>query len=178
MLLKLEKLFTRGNKVLGKFTAILLLLLVANVFYDVVMRYFFRNSSVGMQELEWHLFSMVFLLGISVALLDEAHVRVDFLYERYSLKTKVIVNIFGTVFFLIPLALLIATGSVDYVADAYLSGEISEDPGGLPYRFIIKAMIPISFILLIFSACGYIIKNINLYRFASSIDTSTDEVQK
>lgn len=178
MLLKLEKVFMRANKLMGKFTSVLLLLMVANVFYDVVMRYFFRNSSVGMQELEWHLFSMVFLLGISVALLDEAHVRVDFLYERYSVKTKALVNIFGTVFFIVPLALLICTGSVDYVMDAYMIGEISEDPGGLTHRYLIKAMIPFSFALLLVASCGYVIKNINRYRFASFTESDVDGGEK
>lgn len=138
--------------------------MILNVFYDVLMRYFFHNSSVGMQEMEWHLFSLVFLYGISVALMDEAHVRVDFLYEKYPVKTKAVINIVGTLLFLLPLALLITTGSYEYVMDAYTTGEISEDPGGLTHRWIIKAMIPASFIFLIFSAVGYVIRNINIYR--------------
>lgn len=178
MLLKLEKVFMRANKVMGKFASILLLLMVANVFFDVIMRYFFRNSSVGMQELEWHLFSMVFLLGISIALLDESHVRVDFLYEKYNVKTKAIVNICGTVLFIVPLALLICSGSVDYVMDSYLIGEISEDPGGLTHRYLIKAMIPFSFVLLLVASCGYVVKNINRYRFASSLEVSENGGEK
>lgn len=167
MLVKLECFFNSVLRVVGRITSILLLLMIVNVFYDVIMRYFFQNSSVGMQELEWHLFSLVFLFGISVALLDEGHVRVDFLYEKYSIKTKAVINILGTVLFLVPLALLVSTGSFDYVMDAYTSGEISEDPGGLTHRWIIKAMIPLSFFFLIFTAIGYIIKNINIYRGVS-----------
>ncbi len=150
--------------VVGKITSILLLLMIFNVFFDVVMRYFFRNSSMGMQEMEWHLFSIVILFGVSVALKDEGHVRVDFIYERYSIRKKAMINILGTIFFLVPLALLVATGSIDYVMDSYNINEISEDPGGLTHRWIIKAMIPFSFIFLIFSAIGYVIKNINIYR--------------
>lgn len=164
MLVTLEKYFRGIVGVVGRVTSILLLLMILNVFYDVVMRYFFHNSSVGMQELEWHLFSLVFLYGISVALMDEGHVRVDFLYEKYSIKTKALVNIGGTILFLLPLALLVTTGSYEYVMDAYTTGEISEDPGGLTHRWLIKAMIPASFIFLIFSAIGYVIKNINIYR--------------
>ncbi len=164
MLIKLENFFDSVAGVVGRITSILLLLMILNVFYDVVMRYFFHNSSVGMQEMEWHLFSIVFLFGVSVALLDEGHVRVDFLYEKYSVKTKAIVNIIGTLFFLLPLALLVSTGSYEYVMDAYISGEISEDPGGLTHRWIIKSMIPLSFFFLIFVAGGYVVKNINIYR--------------
>lgn len=164
MLVKLESFFNSVLKIVGRITSILLLLMIFNVFYDVIMRYFFHNSSVGMQELEWHLFSLVFLFGISVALLDEGHVRVDFLYEKYSVKSKAVINILGTILFLIPLALLVSTGSFDYVMDAFNSGEISEDPGGLTHRWIIKSMIPFSFFFLIFTALGYIVKNINIYR--------------
>jgi TRAP-type mannitol/chloroaromatic compound transport system permease small subunit len=140
--------------------------MIFNVFYDVVMRYFFHNSSVGMQEMEWHLFSVIILFGVSVALKDEGHVRVDFLYEKFSVRKKAMINILGTIFFLLPLALLVASGSVSFVMDAYATGEISEDPGGLTHRWIIKFMIPLSFVFLIFSSIGYIVKNINIYRGA------------
>ena len=167
MLIRLEQFYMAVNKLVGRVLSFLLVLMTLNVFYDVIMRYFFQNSSVGMQEMEWHLFSIVFLFGISVGLLGEGHVRVDFLYDRYSVKTKALVNIIGTIFFLLPLALLIFLGSFEFVQDAYTSGEISEDPGGLPYRWVIKAMIPISFGWLVFCSIGYAIKNINLYRSAT-----------
>jgi TRAP-type mannitol/chloroaromatic compound transport system permease small subunit len=166
MLVKLETIIESVVNVVGKITSVLLLLMIFNVFYDVVMRYFFHNSSVGMQEMEWHLFSVIILFGVSVALKDEGHVRVDFLYEKFSVRKKAMINILGTVFFLLPLALLVATGSVGFVMDAYTLGEISEDPGGLTHRWIIKSMIPIAFIFLIFSSIGYIVKNINIYRGA------------
>jgi len=166
MLLKLERFFDLVISRVGKVISLLLLLLIFNVFFDVVMRYFFHNSSVGMQELEWHLFSMVILYGVGVALKDDGHVRVDFLYEKYSVKTKAMVNICGTLLFLLPLALLVTFGSVEFVLDSYSMSEISEDPGGLTHRWIIKSMIPVAMMFLIFSAAGYVIKNINLYRGA------------
>ncbi len=166
MLVKLEKITDSVIDFVGKITSILLLLMIFNVFYDVIMRYFFRNSSVGMQELEWHLFSIIILYGVSVALKDEGHVRVDFLYEKFSKRKKAMINILGTIFFLLPLALLVAFGSIEYVMDSYRINEISEDPGGLTHRWIIKSMIPFSFTFLIFSSIGYVIKNINIYRGA------------
>lgn len=164
MLIRIEKFYDRLNRIGGKILSFLLVLMTLNVFYDVIMRYFFHNSSVGMQEMEWHLFAIIILFGVSVGLLDEGHVRVDFLYDRYKPKTKAIINIIGTIFFLLPLALLIFFGSFDFVYDAYSTGEISEDPGGLPYRWIIKGMVPLAFGCLVFSSVGYAIKNINLYR--------------
>ncbi len=166
MLVKIEAIFDSVVNIVGKITSILLLLMICNVFYDVIMRYFFRNSSVGMQEMEWHLFSIIILFGVSVALKDEGHVRVDFLYEKYSVRKKAMVNILGTLFFLLPLALLVASGSWGFVMDSYSINEISEDPGGLTHRWIIKSMIPLAFIFLIFSSFGYVVKNINIYRGA------------
>ncbi|MFH0785809.1 MAG: TRAP transporter small permease subunit [Pseudomonadota bacterium] len=168
MLIKIEHFYRRLNRVWGKILSVVFLLMALNVFFDVVMRYCFHNSAVAMQELEWHLFSIVILFGVSVSLLDEAHVRVDFLYDRFSIRKKAIINIIGTIFFLLPLALLILFGSFNFVHDSYQIQEISENPGGLPYRYLIKGMIPLAFLLLIFTAFGYIIQNINLFRNSRS----------
>jgi TRAP-type mannitol/chloroaromatic compound transport system permease small subunit len=175
MLIKVEQFFMRVNRILGKILTVVLLLMTLNVFFDVIMRYTFHNSSVGMQEMEWHLFSILILFGVSVALLDEGHVRVDFLYDRYSEKRKAIINIIGTLLFLLPLALLILFGSFGFVSDAYQIGEISEDPGGLPFRWLIKAMIPIAFLVLIFSSVGYTVKNINILRRENRSQLTADK---
>lgn len=164
MLDKIEKIISRIVDTMGIVLAVTLLLMVVNVAYDVMMRYMFRASSVGMQEMEWHLFAIIILFGVGFALKHEAHVRVDFLYDRMLPKTRALINIFGTLLFLMPLSLLILFGSVDFVYDAYSMNEISEDPGGLPYRWIIKCMIPLSFGFLLFSATGYILQNINIFR--------------
>jgi len=164
MLEKLEKIITHLVNGVGKLLAVVLLLMVLNVAFDVMMRYLFHASSVGMQEMEWHLFAIVILYGVGVALQDEAHVRVDFLYDRMSLRTKSLINIVGTLVFLMPLSLLILFGSFAFVGDAYFTHEISEDPGGLPYRWLIKSMIPVAFGFLLISATGYILKNVHQLR--------------
>jgi TRAP-type mannitol/chloroaromatic compound transport system permease small subunit len=119
-----------------------------------------------MQEMEWHLFAIIILYGVGVALQHEAHVRVDFLYDKMSIRTQSLINIVGTILFLMPLSLLILFGSFDFVVDAYTINEISEDPGGLPYRWVIKSMIPVAFGFLLFSATGYILRNIQQLRSA------------
>ncbi len=164
MLEKIEKFIGKAVDGIGLILAVSLLLLVINVAYDVMMRYLFHASSVGMQELEWHIFAVIILFGIGVALKHEAHVRVDFLYDRMRPRTRAIINICGTVLFLMPLSLLILFGSFEFVLDAYTMNEISEDPGGLPFRWIIKGMIPLAFGFLIFSATGYILQNITTFR--------------
>jgi TRAP-type mannitol/chloroaromatic compound transport system permease small subunit len=156
--------FIKFNKFLGNITAILLLLMMFNILLNVILRYFFSYGSIAMQEMEWHLFSVMFLLGISYALQDEAHVRVDFIYDRFSNKRKALINIIGTILFLIPFALFIIYGSYEFVFDAYAVAEISENPGGLTHRWIIKAMIPLSFFILFLSGISYIFKNLQTIR--------------
>jgi len=164
MLLKLETLFDRFSDVMGWIAGILNLAMLCNVFYDAIMRYFFSSGSIALQEMEWHLFSMVFLFGIAYGLKEDSHVRVDVFYDRFSPRWKAIVNIGGTALFLLPLSVLIVEGSVWYVGEAYMSGEVSGDPGGLPYRWLIKIVIPASFVFLIVSATGFIIHNVNVLR--------------
>ena len=161
---KLDNFFDGIINIIGKILSFIFLLMVFNVLYDVVMRYFFHNSSVAMQEMEWHLFAVMILYGVGYALKEEAHVRVDFIYDKLQPKTKAYINIFGTILFLIPVAILIIFGSYEFVMDAYLTNEISEDPGGLTHRWIIKSMIPSGFVFLIFSAIGYIIKQLKNIR--------------
>lgn len=164
MLVRVEQFYRRINRVAGRVLAVVLVLMTVNVFYDVIMRYFFHNSSVGMQEMEWHLFSIVILFGVSVSLIEEEHVRVDFLYDRFKPTTRALINIYGTIFLLLPLAMLVFFGSFGFVKDAWEIGEISEDPGGLKYRWLIKGMIPMAFAYLMFSSIGYVVQNINHYR--------------
>ena len=139
------------NKALSITTTALLLLLIANVFIDVVLRYAFNNSSIALQELEWHLFSAMFLLSIAYGLQNDTHVRVDVFYLNFSLKTQAFIDIIGSLVFILPISLLIAYYGFDFAYLAFEIGEKSGDPDGLYYRFIIKSIIPISFILVIVS---------------------------
>lgn len=130
----------------------LLLLTIANVFVDVFLRYIFNNASIALQEMEWHLFSSMFLLGIAYTLQHDAHVRVDIFYAKFKPKRQALINLIGVVIFVLPISLLISYYGLDFAFQSFLLSEQSGDPGGLMYRFIIKSMIPISFILLIISA--------------------------
>jgi len=163
MLLRLEKVFDRFSDLMGWIAGVLNLLMLLNVFYDAIMRYFFNRGSIALQEMEWHLFAMVFLFGIAYALKEDGHVRVDVLYDRFSPRHKAMVNIAGTVLFLLPLCVLVIEGSVWYVHEAFSTGEVSGDPGGLPYRWLIKLVIPASFVFLVVSAVGFVIHNINIF---------------
>lgn len=162
MLLKLEIFFDRFSDVMGWIAGVLNLVMLVNVFYDAIMRYFFKTGSIALQEMEWHLFAIVFLFGIAYGLKEDGHVRVDVLYDQFSARNKAIVNIAGTLLFLLPLSVLIIEGSVWYVQEAYTSGEVSGDPGGLTHRWLIKLAIPASFVFLVVSAIGFVIHNVNI----------------
>jgi TRAP-type mannitol/chloroaromatic compound transport system permease small subunit len=164
MLLKLEKLFNRFSNLMGWIAGFLNLVMLVNVFYDSIMRYFFNTGSIAMQEMEWHLFSVVFLFGMAYTLKEDGHVRVDILYDLFSPRWKATVNIGGALLLLIPLCLLIIEGSFWYVHEAFSSGEISGDPGGLGYRWLIKSVIPVSFVFLVISTIGFVLHNINIFR--------------
>jgi len=170
MLEKLEIFFDTIADYIGYVCSFLMIAMMLNIFYDVFMRYLFKNGSIAMQEMEWHLFSVIILLGTSYALKEDSHVRVDILYTKFSEKHKALVNIIGVFLFMTPIALLIATGSVGFVVEAFTSHEISSDPGGLTHRWILKAFIPASFWLLIFMSIGFVIKNVNLYRKAIKLE--------
>ncbi len=135
--------------ILGNFCSLLMLLMIINVFYDVIMRYFFNDVSIGMQELEWHLFAAMFMFGIAYTLKEDGHVRVDIFYETMSARKKAIINIFGSVVLALPMTLLIFYYSWDYTLEAYEMGEGSGDPGGLPHRWIVRSIIPLSSLFLV-----------------------------
>ncbi len=177
MLIKIESFFNAISKFLGYLTAFATVLMAVNVFVDTMMRYLFHWGSVGMQEMEWHLLSVVILLGIPFTLMEEGHVRVDVIYDRLSHKKRAIINIIGTVIFIMTFSLLIATGSINFVIESFVSGETSNDPGGLPYRWIVKSLIPFSFFLLAFMSIGYIVKYINIFRHGDSLEkTDKDDI--
>ncbi|KAA0441294.1 MAG: TRAP transporter small permease subunit [Candidatus Thioglobus sp.] len=137
----------------------LLLLTIFNVFIDVLLRYVFSNSSIALQELEWHLFSSLFLLSIGYTLQADAHIRVDVFYAKFSPKKQALLNLVGLTIFVLPISLLSAYYGFDFAYQSFLLSEQSGDPGGLTHRFIIKSMISVSFILTIISALIFARKN-------------------
>ena len=88
MLERLEQFFNRIADYIGYLCALLMVAMMLNIFYDVFMRYVFKNGSIAMQEMEWHLFGVIMMLGISYALKEDSHVRVDVLYSSFAPKTK------------------------------------------------------------------------------------------
>lgn len=137
------------NEWVGRVVAWITLGLVLVVFADVIMRYLFRTSFVFVQELEWHLFAFIFLIGAGYTLRHDGHVRVDIIYQHLGPKAQAWVNVVGVLVFLIPGCLLVIITSWKFVLSAWSVLEGSPDPGGIPLRFLVKGCIPVGFSLLL-----------------------------
>ena len=168
---------------LGAIAAGMLILLVLIMTYNVIARYAFSDSSLGLEELSWHFYASIFLLGIPYALKHGSHVRVDLLFERFSRKTQSLIDLVGSVVFLIPTCLIIIWGGWNFTAAAYQLGvqpdsigsffaqlvstgigEKSQDPGGLLNRWIIKAVIPLSFFFLLLASSAFMLQRWCVFR--------------
>lgn len=113
---------------------------------NVLLRYMFSTGSVWSQELEWHLLVPISLLGMSYALRHGDHVRVDIFFSKYSERMKLITDIVTAVLSVI-VCLIVVRLSIFYVAQSWNYSEGSANPGGIPYRYLLKALIPLGFAL-------------------------------
>lgn len=149
---------------LGYLTAFVLSILVLLVVYDATARYLFSEGSTALQELEWHLFDVVILFGIAYTLKEGAHVRVDIFYDKFSHKTKTLINLISNLFFILPLSLLIIYIGIDFVHLSFVQHEASSDPGGLKYRFLVKSLMPLSFIFLALQAIKDAVEDFGMWK--------------
>ncbi|MCB4743795.1 MAG: TRAP transporter small permease subunit, partial [Sulfurovum sp.] len=156
--MKCSHLLEQLSKYAGFLAAILVFVLALLVSYDALMRYLFSEGSIALQELEWHLFDVVFLLGISYALKHDKHVRVDIFFERYTHDTKVIVQILAMMLLVIPFNAMMIMYAYDMTLQSYIQHEISADPGGLGSRWIVKSILLLAFVLLMLQAISEILK--------------------
>lgn len=138
--------------------AVFLFILV--IFSNVILRYVFNTSFVFMAELEWHLFAFVFLMGAGFTLLSDSHVRVDIFYSTMNRRNKALVNLAGVLGLLIPCGYLVLSTTIPWVVDAYKVGEMSLDPGGIPARFVIKAALPLGYLLMLLQGISLGIKSV------------------
>ena len=114
----------------------------------MLARYVFNTGSVAFQELEWHLVSPIALLGMSYALHKGDHVRVDFVYNMMGPRQRLAVDLV-TAILIAGFAVAVVILALPWVHDSYSLNEGSPDPGGIPYRWVLKAFIPLGFSLLV-----------------------------
>ncbi|PYN92067.1 MAG: C4-dicarboxylate ABC transporter permease [Candidatus Rokuibacteriota bacterium] len=133
--------------------------MVLVVFFDVVMRYGFSRGSVFMQEMEWHLFAVSYLLAAGYTMLYDEHVRVDIVYSRWSARKRAWANFIFAFLFFFPSVFLVMYATIPFLRNSFMLNEGSPDPGGVPARWVLKSVIIIGFGLLGLQGVSETIKN-------------------
>jgi TRAP-type mannitol/chloroaromatic compound transport system permease small subunit len=146
--LRIDALLRRVGEALSWLWVVLLVVIVANV----LLRYVFGEGRIEFEEIQWHLYSVGFLLGLGYTLESDAHVRVDVLHERLAPRLQAWIELYGIVLLLLPFCAIILIYAVPFVAFSYATSEVSASPGGLPLRWLIKAVLPVGFGLLALAA--------------------------
>lgn len=136
--------------------------------FNAIARYLGKYAGVRLSsnmwiELQWYLFSLVFLLGAAYTLKYDDHVRVDVLYGRLSRKGKAWINLLGTALFLLPFCGVVLWMSIPFVANSWAVLEASPDPGGLP-RYPIKTVIPLALLLVMLQGVSLMIREVAVLR--------------
>lgn len=136
-------------------------LLILAIILQVVLRYGFGKGLVVLEELQWHLYAIGIMFGASYAMTLDSHIRVDIVHSMLSDKWKMRWDLFGIALLLLPFTLIIFHQSLDFVWEAWRLNERSDAPSGLPWRWAIKSVIPISFALLGIATVSRAIRLIN-----------------
>ena len=151
------------NDRIGKLTYWLILVAVVISTANALARYSLDLSSNAWLEIQWYLFSAVFLFCAGYTLLHNQHVRIDIISGRFSKRVQAWIDIFGTVFFLLPMAVLILWLSWPVFVDAFRSNEVSSNAGGLTV-WPARLMVPVGFLLLVLQGISELIKRIAFLR--------------
>ena len=134
---------------LGSAVSWIWLLLLAVIVMNVTLRYLFAEGRIEFEELQWHLYSIGFLLGLPYAVATDSHIRVDVVHERLSPRLRAWIELYGLLLLFLPFCLLVLVYSVPFVMASHAADEVSNSAGGLAHRWLIKAVLPIAFALLI-----------------------------
>ena len=156
-LLKFSRLIDAMSEGLGKIIMWLILAAVLISAGNAVMRKAFDIGSNAFLEIQWYLFAAVFMLGAGYVFLKNAHVRIDFISNKMSRRTNAIIDIIGIVVFTIPLSIILLSLSWPVFERAWVSGEMSQNAGGL-IRWPVLLLIPVGFGLLILQSLSELIK--------------------
>lgn len=164
-LLRFSQAIDRANQRIGSWVQWLTLFMVVIGAVNALLRYATRYAGVSLSsnafiDLQWYMFSLVFLLGAAWGLNNAAHVRVDVMYERLGRRAQAIVDLLGTILFLIPFSLMMLYVSWPPVRNSWAIRETSPDPGGLA-RYPIKTVILVCFALLFLQGVSEVIKKVD-----------------
>jgi TRAP-type mannitol/chloroaromatic compound transport system permease small subunit len=132
----------------GEAASLLWTVLMLVIVFQVVLRYAFGLGSIMLEETQWHLYAVGFLLGLSFTEVRERNVRIDVLAENFSHKARLWIELFGITVFLLSFTLLVIWFAVPFVVTSWQLNEVSAAPGGLPYRWVLKSFLVTAFALL------------------------------
>ena len=164
MLARITQLIDRVANWTGLLIAPLTFLMTVATVIVVTLRYGFGIGAIPVQEGIVYLHAIVFMLGIGYTLKMQEHVRVDIFYQRFSARGQAIVDLGGTLFFLLPLAGFVFWTSLDYVALSWRMGEGSPEPGGLPGIYLLKTLIPVMAVLLALQGLAEVLRSVDRIR--------------
>jgi len=159
LLIKLSQLIDWLNERVGKAAFWLVLVMTVISSANAVVRFAFNYSSNGLLEIQWYLFAAVFLLCSPYTLQKNEHVRIDVLSGKLSSRGLAVIDIIGTLFFLLPMVITVLWLSLPLVAESYKIQEMSSNAGGL-IRWPVKILLPIGFTLLALQGISELIKRI------------------
>ena len=162
-LLSLSRLIDRTNERVGQLFYWLILVTVVISAANAVVRKLFNYSSNGLLEIQWYLFSAIFLFLAGYTLLRNEHVRIDVIAGRLSKRAQTWIDILGTVFFLLPMAVLMMWLSWPLFIDAFQRNEVSTNAGGL-IIWPARLMVPLGFALLVLQGISELIKRVAFLR--------------
>ena len=146
--------------VIAKIAAWAGVVLIGITIFDVITRRFFVLGSTKLQEAEWHAHVILFTLLIGYTYIKDAHVRIDLVRERLSVRTQWWIELLGCLLFLIPYCVLVVYFSYDFTLRSYINQEISSSATGLTHRWIIKSFLPIGFTLLGLAGIAVVLRKI------------------
>lgn len=139
-------------KTAGDWVSWLWVLLVAVIVVNVTMRYVFGRGYIAFEEAQWHIYAVGWLVGLSYCAQGDTHIRIDILHERFGPKTKAWVDFLGILLLLIPYTAIVLIYSPQFIHYSFTTGEVSDAPGGLPLRWVIKSVMFLAFVLLLLAA--------------------------
>lgn len=145
-------------RALGDAVSWVWLALLLTIVVNVIMRYVFGEGRIEFEELQWHLYAIGFLSGLGYSLESDDHVRVDFIRTRLSLRMQAWVELYGLLLLLFPFIALILYYSVPFIHYSWLSGEVSQAPGGLGFRWLIKGTLFVGFSMLAVAAFSRLLR--------------------
>lgn len=164
---------------IGKAASWLWIVVTGVIIWAVVGRYMFGQDSVLLEEVQWHLAGIGWLLGLAYTLVVDDHVRVDVIHERLSLKAQAWIELFGLVFLLLPFLVIAVNEMVPYAINSWSVDETSQAPGGLPHRWVLKFIIALAFALLIVGAFSRLLKvTALLFGFPRPMPVKSDKNDK